>query len=216
MKRAFVDLDGTLLDSTLRHVITLKKALQQADIFDIDLCDYMKFKSDGYSTEEYIHKKISVDGATGEKICKYWRDHIEDYEVVVLDKWYEDAISFAQALKYANYRVCILTARRNSNYARQFISNSNIMRFVDEIDVVDPQFACLQKTNILFNKKCEFNIMVGDTENDYYSAVDAGIDNYMLNRGFRSRKFWEQKGIASYQSLKDIREMILDEQKRVG
>lgn len=44
-------------------------------------------------------------------------------------------------------------------------------------------------------------IMVGDIENDYQSAIEAGCSFYILSRGFRSNKYWENKSIIPHEDL---------------
>lgn len=62
---------------------------------------------------------------------------------------------------------------------------------MDEITVVSPIHAKENKEKYILQNLGDINIDVGDTEADYIN--DVRIKNFLLNRGFRSKEYWEDK-----------------------
>lgn len=216
MKIAFLDLDGTLVDSSLRHVETLKQLLNDCNIKYSNIADYITYKAEGNTTKEYLIDRLNLDEKIAGKISEGWVNHIEDDLVMILDRWYEDASIFVHFLKVEGYKIYVLTARRNVGFTESFIRNSEIWEYIDEIVTVNPKNASKEKADFihsLMDKNESYNILVGDTEADYEAAKEAGIRIYVLNRGFRSKKFWDEKQVESYCSLIKIKERLVDEEK---
>lgn len=202
MKKAFIDLDGTLIDSKTRHMTVLQKVLDEFCIKDVSVYNFVQYKTDGFSTKNYLESELQIEPVTAEKISFRWGELIESDEVIAKDIWYEDTLEFLTFLKKSEYWVSIVSARKNRNGLYKFIEKSPAIDFLDEIIVVSPIAAKDNKEKYILQNLGDINIVVGDTEADYVD--DERIRNFLLNRGFRNKKFWKEKNIKSYDSLLQI------------
>lgn len=208
MKIAFLDLDGTLLDSSQRHVILLRKSFEQFNIECGELDDYLLFKSEGNSTKRYLVEVKKIDDRIASEMSSWWVEHIEDEIYLKSDHWYSDSLQFVQYIKELGYFVCILTARKNKTYVKKMIHNSKIKKYVDFIEVVSPVNATEEKEKFMGKFILEEGLIIGDTEVEYKTAQKLGIDYYILNRGFRSKTYWDNRNVFSSRSLDEIKEML--------
>ena len=210
MKKAILDLDGTLLDSTFRHFAVLNRALINNRIYikDIDMKNYIGYKAEGNSTSDYLEKYIN-DAILIKKISSEWVSMIEDDDFLKLDKWYYDVGDFLHFLKEKSYRTIILTARKREDAVLKQIEESEYKDLIYKTFVVSPEDAKNSKASVLKESNEEKSIVVGDTEVDLYAAEMNGISFFALNRGFRNRIFWKNRGIKSFDSLYEIMEVLL-------
>lgn len=197
---AILDLDGTLLNSKKRHISLLKNLLSDRGL-NISVENFVDYKSAGLNTKSYLeHIGLPVEEAAS--ISKDWVFHIEDDEYLALDTWYEDAASFLKLLKREGYVTVIVTARKRDDKVKSFVSNG--LNLIDDIIVVkngaEKESEIRKKYSIDSGK----DILVGDTEIDYECAIKLDVYSFMLNRGFRSKKFWDDKKITSYSDLNEV------------
>lgn len=202
MKKAFIDLDGTLIDSKVRHISVLQNVLDEYDINNVSIYNYVRYKSDGFSTKNYLENELQLDPTMAEKIYLRWVELIESDEEISKDVWYEDTFSFLSFLKKNEYLISIVSARKNENGILKFIEKSTFSGLLNEIIIVSPAEAKKNKKKYILQNLGDINIVVGDTEADY--VEDVRIRNYLLNRGFRSEKYWRERNIKSYDSLLKI------------
>lgn len=202
MKKAFVDLDGTLIDSKARHISVLQMVFDEFLIKNTSVNDFVQYKSNGFSTKDYLENILQITPVTAEKISLRWMELIEVNEEIAKDVWYEDALSFLTFLKKNKYYVIVVSARKNKDGLLKFIEKSQINDLLDEIIVVSPVEAKENKEKYILQSLRDINIVVGDTEADY--VEDVRIKNFLLNRGFRSKKYWEEKNIKSFDSLLEV------------
>lgn len=189
------DLDGTLLDSKQRHKIVLDKVLDDFGI-QLDTSDLITFKLDGYSNKDYLIRKkiVNVD-----KICAKWIELIEVENYLEYDKLYNDTISFLEFCKCENYKIVLVTIRANKFNAYNQLKKLKIFSFFDSIFVLSLKES---KTKVLIEQKAK--IFIGDTELDKYAADNANVKFFALNRGFRSKNFWDSRNQENFYCLKDI------------
>lgn len=208
MKTAFVDLDGTLIDSTLRHKVVLQEALKASSAEVVSVENFVTYKADGYTTLQYLENVLQLEEDCARAVSGYWVEHIEDEKYLELDIWYEDSEIFLHYLSERGYDNIIITARKNKQYITDFINSSPVITKLDEIIVVSPMNAKTEKTRVLNERKTSDSILVGDTEVEYHAGTETGIKTYLLNRGFRSKEYWNRRNVKSYQNLMEIREEI--------
>ena len=197
----FFDLDGTLIDSRERHYLLMKKLLIESDIkipsqFD---CEFMKYKADGYSGKMYLKNIMGLKNEQAEKLQNLWIRQIENEEWLRYDKLYNDSKKTLEKLHEKD--VYFLTSRTNEQGLQNQIKKLELDKYVKKCIVVNPKDSKYTKTTILKEyiiKHKDNCMMVGDTEIDYNAAVENNVQYYILNRGFRSKKFWDDMGILSY------------------
>lgn len=200
-----LDLDGTVIDSSARHGALLKSILDSKNIsypddFEID---YLKYKRNGNSTFNYLTEVLKCDYTISKKISKEWVEHIEDWEWIVMDELYKDSIPFLNLISN-NGVVYFLSSRKSKRILKQELECLEIIKYANRVYVVCPSEGYEGKTRIikeLLKKHNDGILLFGDTEIDYKTAINTGIKKYILNRGFRSKEYWDMQGIKSYSSL---------------
>ena len=204
MKTAFLDLDGTLLDSHQRHIVVLENALKECNIYDCNLSNYMAYKANGNRTIDFLKKELKLNDNISEKVDEIWKYTIEEEKYLEIDALYGDAISFLNLIKEKGYKTVIVSARKNRDYVIKRIKKSEINYLIDDIIIVSPLNAINEKLAVLMQNKDENSICIGDTEIDYEAGKKAEIRTFILNRGFRSKEYWDKKNIRSYCHLFEI------------
>lgn len=208
-----LDLDGTIIDSTKRHWYLLRELLVKNNIqipINIEK-DYIEFKRQGNSTKDYL-RKIGISTEIANLISKKWVENIENVEFTDMDVLYKDSVHFLEMLHSKYNKIYFLSNRKNKNVLLQTLNRFNISKFASNTVVTTPQSGHKEKTlflKILKEQSNEDIVMIGDTEVDYNAACEVDSSYYLLNRGFRSKEFWNIKNVKSYDSLDSILEEIL-------
>lgn len=200
----FCDVDGTLLDSSARHEQLLRDLLREGSIaWPDDAPEYLPYKADGHSTREWL-ETAGVKRPAAEKVAAVWQARIELPEYLATDRPYPDAIPFLQALHRLKVRVILLSARQDEAALRMTLQHWELLSLVDELLVVPPRCVADEKAAILRVRAVGGDVMIGDTEADMTAADLAGIRCLVLDRGFRSRRYWRQRGVASLENLRAV------------
>jgi len=203
-----IDLDGTLIDSTERHYILFKKIMSNYQLNDerIRKLDFLEYKRDGYSTKSFCKKVLNLSDKIAEEISKEWILHIEDKEYIDLDKLYPDAIPFLKELSESINTITYLSARSNRDLAFNELKELDLLLYASEVYIVSPNNSIREKREVVKSLMQSDSVcMLGDTEVENSIAEEFGLISFILNRGFRSKKFWDQKNINSLSSLTEIR-----------
>lgn len=204
MKTIFLDLDGTLLDSHERHIVVLENALKECNVYGCNLLNYMDYKARGNKTIDFLKNEFGLNDDIAEKVAKVWRLTIEKEEYLHIDTFYGDAIPFLYLIKEKGYKTIIVSARKNREYVMKMIKTSEISDLIDEVIIVSPLNAINEKLEVLVRNKDENSVYIGDTEIDYEAGKKAEIQTFILNRGFRSKEYWDKQKIQSYCDLFEI------------
>ena len=204
MKTIFLDLDGTLLDSRERHMVVLENALKECNVFGCDLSNYVEYKANGNRTIDFLEKELKLNSDISEKITEVWKRTIEEEQYLKIDTLYGDTVAFLNIVKDKGYKTIIVSARQNKDYAMKGIKTSEINYLINDVIIVSPFNAISEKLSALMQNKEEFSVYIGDTEIDYEAGKRAEILTFILNRGFRSKEYWDKKNIQSYNDLFEI------------
>ena len=199
-----IDLDGTLLDSRSRHSTVLNFCLQKRNI-DIPTDALVTFKSDGKNNKDYLFQFLKEENLVNE-IQKEWISLIEDDSFLKQDMLYSDSFKFLEEV-FNVFDIVLITSRSNVENTLKQIESLKIKPFFKEIIIVKGgKGADHDKKEAL--KKVKAFAMVGDTEIDANAALSLDIKFIALHRGFRSQKFWENRNIKSFESLKEVLKVI--------
>ena len=204
MKTAFLDLDGTLLDSHERHTVVLEYALKKCHIYGCDLSNYLDYKANGNRTIDFLKEELYLDDDISQRVAEIWKLTIEEEKYLEIDTFYSDAVPFLNLIKEKGFKTIIVSARNNKDYLIDRIKISEINYLIDDIIIVSPFHAMNNKLNVFIQNKDKNSVCIGDTEVDYEAGKKAGILTYILNRGFRSKEYWDKKNIRSYCDLFEI------------
>lgn len=204
----FCDVDGTLLDSSARHEQLLRDLIREEGLtWPQQAPDYLAYKADGHSTFAWLRK-----AGFGEEIARHlaesWRQRIEWPGYLQTDKPYPDAAVFLQAVKCLPAVVVLLSARQDAAALQSTLEQCGLLPLVQELAVVSPQGAAQRKAAFLRGRAQPGDIMVGDTEADLAAAQAAGLPCLLLDRGFRSRRYWQEQGQDSCAGLQEILEHL--------
>lgn len=218
MKKAFLDLDGTLIDSSLRHVMVMKGVLEQEHInVDFNGKDYIDYKSCGKSTLKYLMDALGLRRDCAEHLTEMWISKIESDIYLTYDTWFDDVDVFLQYLSNEGFEIIALTARKKFNYITDYVMNGQYGKYFKYVKVVNPLSAIEEKKEYIFKNKSPETILVGDTEVELESGKAAGINTYILNRGFRNQEFWSAyKDIVTYGSLIDVIKVLKAEKEGIN
>lgn len=191
------DLDGTLINSKKRHWYLMKKILiSQNFMVDITFSDgYLKYKQDGFSGESYLINKMNIDLTLAKEIQSEWVQHIEDEALLQTDCLYDDALITLNKIK-GDILLCTIRSNKKG-LLRELKCLGLDMYPLKVISIAEKKSEIIKK----INDEC---IMIGDTEIDYQAAIEAGCSYYILNRGFRSKKYWDSRNVPSYSDLSEL------------
>lgn len=204
-KYAFIDLDGTLVNSKLRHQQVLRDVLEVYDRGNLDIQDLMDYKEKGFSTRDYLIKILLLEEDVAKKVAIKWGEKIEQEKYLKMDFWYQDALLFLQTLRAKGWKNIVLTARNNVDGVLKFIEKSDHIAYIDDIVVVKAENPVFEKERII-EKYSGIKIIIGDTETEYNVAENLSMQSFILNRGFRNKHFWGN--IETYDTLYDIVKLI--------
>lgn len=206
-----LDLDGTLIDSSRRHYVLMEKLINEyCPECDFNSADFMAYKGLGNSGKDYLTKVLKLDKDIADSIMKKWGESIESEEYVDTDELYPDTIRFLDTLKLKGYEIIFLSARKNRAVTIKELDRLGIKGYADSIHVVSPFRATEEKLEVIqaymdFGKEV---IIVGDTENEYDTAYNAGINYFVLNRGFRSKEYWDSRDVITLDDLDRLSDIL--------
>lgn len=200
------DLDGTLIDSSRRHIELLKRIIYKNNI-DVSyygfLDRYLEYKAKGHNTVSFLEKYFDLSNEQAGIITEEWIKHIEDEELLSDDVLYPDTIDVLERITGDNI-IFFVSSRRNKEHAVKECKRFEIDRYAKKIFITDPEKGIKSKVDIFNYILREYGnelIVVGDTEVDYLAADSLNLKYYILNRGFRNKYFWDQKGVVSFPDL---------------
>lgn len=212
------DLDGTLIDSKQRHQHVLDDVLcrQNINASSNIRINYLNFKAAGHSTYDYLLHVLQLDDEIAKNINKMWVQSIENEEYLADDSLYHDTLPTLQSLSDSQHQIIFLTARKNKRGLLQELENLQIDKYAQAIYVVSPLNAEAEKLNIISNLGNNLSvIIVGDTEIEYKIANKLGVRYIILNRGFRSKGYWDELHVPSYSSLIEGISCLTDSPKSI-
>lgn len=209
----FCDLDGTLIDSTKRHIVLLQDLLQHHRI-NLNIDSYLSFKCDGNSTKSFLVKSM-ISCPLAEQITAEWKEHIEDEKYLTMDTVYPDALPFLRKIS-KEYDVVYVSARKNKEAIINALEYLDLVRFAKRTYIVDPANAVQGKTKAIEHMVTRRDYFIGDTETDWECARRLGITGLVLNRGFRSKAYWDAHGVTSFADLEALQVKIIDKRKLVN
>ena len=203
----YMDLDGTIIDSSYRHIAVLKDVLDDNGLH-FDITDYLDCKRNGVSTYTYLISNLKISSDIAKIIARNWIDTIEANQYLDLDILYPDSIPFLKYVAEKDYEIHYVTARNNKKGLYDELSRLGIDKYATRIIAVDTVDSISNKKKSIDFAHC-FAI-IGDTEVDYEVAVSSDVNYYILNRGFRSKGYWDARHIKSYDDLDCIAKNIFN------
>lgn len=200
-----LDLDGTLIDSNRRHYELMEELLKEYRMnVHFDALAFMQYKADGNSGKKYLTEILGMEQKEAERVMGLWLEQIETLKWIETDTLYPDTIAFLKAIE--GNEIIYLSARQNRDNLVAELERLGIGRYATALYVVPPTEAQKQKLEIArqIQKDSSQMVVVGDTENEYSIALELNLPVYILNRGARSKTYWDTRGVKSIDNLMSI------------
>lgn len=203
-----LDIDGTLINSSNRHYLLLEELLKSENMkVHLDKEDYLNYKRSGGNNLNYMISRLLLDEEVACKINQEWIAQIENKNWIKYDNLYEDTIDFLENIKKRNVNIYYLSSRHNKENLMDELEELGIKKYANQIYIVDTKNQIEEKRKIISKIKKEHQdsiYMIGDTEVDYYSAEKNNIKYMILNRGFRSKSYFDKINIKTYNNLFNV------------
>ena len=173
------DLDGTLLDSRMRHRRVLHEVLVRFGI-DMDTTGLVGFKRSGKNNIDFLVSH-GLERSTASDVQAEWIRLIENDEFLDSDTLYQDSQELLH--RYDGWRRILVTARHNVRGLMRTLERVGLVGLLDAVRVVKPGAnASAEKAKILKNEKAL--IFYGDTHSDCVAARDADVRFEYRHDGF--------------------------------
>lgn len=204
MANIFLDLDGTLIDSTARLYQLFIDIVSTAKISS---CEYRQLKRSGQSNQLILSQCLGYSNSQIEEFISRWMAEIENAFYLKLDKKFEFADSALETLS-KQHTIFIVTARQDVLAAEKQIEQFGFTRYIQRSFITRQQ---ITKSDLIQNSKIILNrddVFVGDTGVDIQSAQALGVTSVAVLSGSRNRASLEKyKPDFIY---RDLNEFVLD------
>ena len=161
------DLDGTILDDSLRHYRCYVDIINSFGGKCISQQDYWDAKRDGLNRRELL--RLSC-----------FRGTYDDY----LNSWENNALDTLIFLKDNSEKLILATMRQNRENLIRQLKKLNIFDFFDEIITANPLLTT--KAEALMRYKGDSGYFIGDTEVDLSAAQAIGFSFIFVEDGIRN------------------------------
>lgn len=191
--KIFLDLDGTLIDTSERHYVVFRDILKSYKIPIYISKDYFwNEKRGGRKTIELLPKGLPC--GLIKKFSKEWINSIEKKEYLKCDKAFPGMKSILSNL-YKKRDLILVTLRNNKKNLLWELNYFGITKFFKSI-LVDSPMKNKDKASMIkeilaksFNNK---SIIIGDTEVDMLTGKKLRILTIAATYGIRSKHFLEK------------------------
>lgn len=186
-RKIFFDLDGTLIDSSIRMYRLFCLLITNCKMsYD----EYWNIKRQGVSQKEMLIKYFNFNENQCNIFHDSWMSKIEEDNILLLDSLFIDTDKVLEKLYKAN-DLFVVTARQKKDKTRSQLKKLQIDKFFQDILITEQK---IDKYLIIKNKLSSINsndIIIGDTKEDIETGIKLGI-----------RKFAVTTGMLNYERLK--------------
>jgi phosphoglycolate phosphatase-like HAD superfamily hydrolase len=198
------DFDGTLLNSSWRHVMALRKVWPCVDeVLGDWTVEFLRFKAEGHSTRAYLEACAPEVAA---EVNSAWISQIEADDLLKHDCPYEGCFLFLEGCSQA-HDLYLITARGNASGAQQQFVDLGFAPYFKKTRVVAPgKNAGLLKAQCL--GEITLDVVIGDTESDQDWANHADAVFIPVSWGFRSAAYWNKRNVKAVYNYNSLRDMI--------
>ena len=197
----FIDLDGPILETRLRHYWVFNSALTKLGLkTNLDLELYWELKRNKTPLHEILklnltsnkyHKELSIE----------LLNLIESEEALDKDIVKTGAQDFLNNVRLYFKHVCLVTLRRNKRNTLDQLARLDLTQYFDSV-VIPEDTSNNPKYNALKNISFNTALFIGDTEEDFITAKKLGIKSVGILNGIRVKKLMSAD--IYFEELKDI------------
>jgi phosphoglycolate phosphatase-like HAD superfamily hydrolase len=207
-----LDLDGTLLDTAVRHKVALAQAAASLEVsLPHGFLDRYYFeKCEGISGKQVL---LRNNIPRAEEVAKRWVEIVESPDLLKLDRLFPGVMETLSAMKKIGFNFTIVTVRQNQGQATKQIQAVGLAEAIDNvfvssisIDGASPP----SKSELTAN--LGINAVVGDSEVDEEWARQLGVEFLTVASGIRSRKFWVSRKREAFAYATDALQFLRSKQ----
>jgi len=188
IKTILLDLDGPLLDGTLRHYQCYSDILESHGYSPMPIDRYWEMKRLRKTRKE----QLDISGARSiyDLFLEQWLKYIEQTEYLALDRVQDGALSKLQEWVNGGTKVVLVTMRSNQEQLLRQLNNTGLLPFFDSVIVCEHANGGEGKASEVLGLFPEINplecLWVGDTEADVEGARHLGCPVCLLTCGLRT------------------------------
>jgi phosphoglycolate phosphatase-like HAD superfamily hydrolase len=183
-----------------RQVAVAAAVLAERRFRNFDPDRFWRQKRDGKNTFDAM-LATGVEEHDARPASAQWVERVEDEEWLELDAPFPWTVSTLEASRAAGYPPVLLTARRDEQGARAQIERLGLDRLVDDVLVVTPVGAAVEKAAVL--QRLDAAGYIGDTETDAAAASAAGVAFVAVWSGQRAPSFLARRGVTPRRARAD-------------
>ncbi len=191
IQNIILDLDGTLLESKLRHYTCYQQILHKYGYQPLALDTYWQMKRERIP----LIKQLAATQAEAcyDKFIQDWLEIIENLDFLSLDYLYAGVIEKLQEWQNKGYQLILVTLRRHPENLLTQLSNMNLKKYLDLIIISQHQKGGVGKAQEVRIKYPDINpsqtIWIGDTEIDVEAARIFGCPIFGVTCGLRTHEY---------------------------
>ena len=186
IKNIFLDLDGTLVDSSRRSYFLYRTIIRELDGRPLSYRSYLRLKRAKPLLEDVLRKSRGRNDVWFFK--KYWETHIESPDYLAHDRLAAGAKSVLARLANT-HPLYLITLRRNKLLLHRELVRFGIAHYFHKVVSfpVQGRERAERKTKSLRKLARKGDIIVGDSETDIRAGKALGLITIATTGGWRSR-----------------------------
>ncbi|RRJ64260.1 HAD family hydrolase [Paenibacillus oralis] len=188
----YIDLDGTLLDVWLRYYTVMDSFFERQSLPFPSFQKYKKQKRELVRDDAIIRHAVRDNPAAAEELISNYmlwkKDKLESESLLKLDQPIGRIRVFAAQLK-PNYRLHLISVRRNHEHAVRQLQRLNMVAPFERIDLVPPSLSINPKWDSLRRLATPADLLIGDSEIDLQCGFMLGLRTFHVDTGLRSFEY---------------------------
>lgn len=202
----FLDLDGTLLDTSERHYQVYKDILSSKGIKRFLKKDFWRMKRSGIKTRDILPKHLPEE--TKNRFEEEWLEEIEKKNYLKYDKVFPGTMEVLSDLS-KEYDLILVTLRNNIENLNWELSKLELKTYFNSIISGRVSKKNLVENYLLTNENIGKCLLVGDTEEEILTGQQLDIPTVSVTYGIRSeeflKKFNPEYCIGNFEDIKRVK-----------
>lgn len=185
----FLDLDGTLLDTSIRHYKLYRDILDKKGLTTLPLKKFWHMKRAGKKTRDILPESLSDEILASFE--EEWIQKIEEKSYLQYDELFP---GIKDVLFHLNreFDLVLVTLRNNAENLHWELSRLDLDGYFKSIIRGKGPKKNLVESYLADNYKGEVCLIVGDTEEDIKTGIELDMPTISVTCGIRSKKFLEE------------------------
>jgi len=184
-----LDLDGTLIDNSLRHHWAYSQSLKELGCPSLSFAEYWKLKRQAIAMPQILSYTTPIELYPAFR--RYWFKLIENEKALTRDQLFPDAISALRQLSH-QFELVLVTARRNRSGLIKELKHFSLDKYFslilsDYSEIIDKTDGDLTKEMLLQAASVQRTLIayVGDADEDIVAAQSLGLIAVAVASGIR-------------------------------